>query len=113
VRACLSRGFGTLVETVHLPLSPRGEVRSSPVILAKAHAILLRVTVARGMIRGRLDVTADVACGLAPRSGLNRLTFNDRLIDAHAQLIPVSQFDSTCQATALCNGGTQCESDGC
>jgi hypothetical protein len=67
--------LGTVVESVHVPLSPRGEVRSSPVILARAHGLLLRVTVARGMIQGRLAVTADVARGLAPRSGLNHLTF--------------------------------------
>jgi hypothetical protein len=37
------------------------------------------------MIQGRLAVTADVARGLALRSGLNHLTFNGRFIDARAQ----------------------------
>jgi hypothetical protein len=102
-------GFGTVLETVHIPLSPRGEVRSSPVILAKAHGILLRVTVARGMFQGRLDVTAEVARGLAPRRGLSNLTFNGRFIDAHAQPVTPLQFDSTCQATAAPNGHRHCK----
>jgi hypothetical protein len=70
---------------------------------------VLRVTVARGMIQGRLDVTADMARGLVPRSGLNHLTFNGRFIDAHAQPVTLSQFDSTCQATAVPNGSRHCE----
>jgi hypothetical protein len=105
----LDAGFGTVVATVHIPLSPRGEVRSSPVILAKAHGILLKITVARGMFQGRLDVTAEVARGLAPRRGLSYLAIEGPFIDAHSQPVTRLQFDSACQATATPNGRRHCE----
>jgi hypothetical protein len=101
--------LGTVVETVPMRLSPRRAGRALPIIRARAHGMLLTVTVARGLFQGRLDVTAEVARGLTPRSGLHHLTFNGRFVDAHAQPVTPLQFDSACQATAVPIGSTHCQ----